>query len=172
MRAALVAAALVVLAAPAARADTKVTSLRPWAEDNTYLVRVNLDGRTAPRLEPRASIDFLKAGQWVRITCQTTGESAYGSTVWDKVGPFYVPDHYIKTYTDGFIPQAPRCGASGRLHPGRHRSASATSRWATPTRAARAQAAISQRLLDVRTAATGRSTRTRRSWPRATGRRS
>ena len=110
MRAALVAAALLVLAAPAARADTKVTSLRPWAADNTYLVRVDLDGRTAPRLEPRASIDFLKAGQWVRITCQTTGESAYGSTVWDKVGPFYVPDHYIKTYTDGFIPQAPRCG--------------------------------------------------------------
>ena len=112
LRAALCAALLVMLAVPAARADTKVTSLRPWAEDNTYLVRVDLDGRTAPRLEPRASIDFLKAGQWVRITCQRTGESAYGSTVWDKVGPFYVPDHYIKTYTDGFIPGAPRCGAT------------------------------------------------------------
>jgi len=111
MRAALVAVVFVVLAAPAARADTKVTSLRPWAQDNTYRVRVELDGRTSPRLEPRAKVDYLTAGQWVRITCQTTGENAYGSTVWDKVGPFYVPDHYIKTYTDGFLEGVPRCGA-------------------------------------------------------------
>lgn len=109
-RVVLAAVVLVVVAAPAARADTKVTSLRPWAADNLYLVRADLDGRTSPRLEPRARVDYLKAGQWVRISCQTTGERAYGSTVWDKVGPFYVPDHYIKTYTDGFIPGAPRCG--------------------------------------------------------------
>jgi len=109
LRAALCTVLLVVLAAPAARADTKVTSLRPWAVDNTYLVRVDLDGRTAPRLEPRARVDYLKAGQWVRISCQTTGEEAYGSVVWDKVGSYYVPDHYIKTYTDGFLERAPRC---------------------------------------------------------------
>ena len=109
-RAALFAALLVVLAAPAARADTKVTSLRPWAVDNTYLVRVDLDGRMPPRLEPRAIVDYLKAGQWVRISCQTTGDEAYGSAIWDKVGSYDVPDHYIKTYTDGFLERVPRCG--------------------------------------------------------------
>ena len=110
IRATLAAVLCLAVAAPAAGADTKVTSLRPWAADNLYYVRVDLDGRNSPRLEPRAKVDYLKAGQWVKIACQTTGESAYGSTVWDKVGKYYVPDHYIKTYTDGFIPGAPRCG--------------------------------------------------------------
>jgi len=108
LRVVLCAALLLLMAAPAARAD-RVTSLRPWAADNTYLVRVNLDGRTSPRLEPRAVVDYLKAGRWVAIACQTTGETAYGSQIWDKVGAYYVPDHYIKTYTDGFIDGAPRC---------------------------------------------------------------
>jgi hypothetical protein len=109
-------AALVVLvlaaAAPAtARADTPVTSLRPWAADNTYLVEDDLDGRAQPALEPRAVVDYLRKGQWVKIECQTPGEEAYASAIWDRVGGLYVPDHYLKTYTTGFLEAAPRCDA-------------------------------------------------------------
>ena len=112
LRVALLAVVALALAAPAADADGKVTSLRPWEAGNLYLVRTDLDGRTKPQLEPRAKVDYLREGQWVKIACQTTGESAYGSRIWDKVGNLYVPDHFVKTYTDGFIPGAPRCDAA------------------------------------------------------------
>ncbi len=69
-----------------------------------------MDGRTRPQSEPRAKIDWLKKGQWVTIQCQVSGELAYGSRIWDKVGGYFVPDQFIKTYTDGFLSGAPRCG--------------------------------------------------------------
>ena len=103
---------LVVLALPAsASADGHVTSLRPWAAGNEYLVEQDLDGRAQPTVEPRAKVDYLREGQWVKIECQTPGEEAYGSAIWDRVGGLYVPDHYIKTYTTGFLEAAPRCDA-------------------------------------------------------------
>ena len=108
IRAALV---FLVLAAPAS-ADTHVTSLRPWAAGNEYLVEQDLDGRAQPTVEPRAKVDYLREGQWVKIECQTPGEEAYGSAIWDRVGGLYVPDHYIKTYTTGFLEGVPRCDAA------------------------------------------------------------
>jgi hypothetical protein len=112
IRAWLAAMVIVLAAAPAtASADTPVTSLRPWAADNTYLVEDDLDGRAQPTVEPRAVVDYLRTGQWVKIECQTPGEEAYGSAIWDRVGGLYVPDHYLKTYTTGFLDQAPRCDA-------------------------------------------------------------
>jgi Putative metal-binding motif len=101
---------LAIFAFPAAAsADQRVTSLQPWAADNLYYVRENLDGRTQPTVEPRAKVDHLRAGQWVKIECQTPGEEAYGSAIWDRVGGLYVPDAYIRTYTTGFLEAAPRC---------------------------------------------------------------
>jgi hypothetical protein len=113
MRACLAGALIIgCLAAPAATsADTRVTSLRPWAPDNLYYVRENLDGRTQPTVEPRAVVDHVRAGQWVKIECQTPGEEAYGSAIWDRVNGLYVPDAYIRTYTTGFLQGAPRCDA-------------------------------------------------------------
>jgi hypothetical protein len=109
----LVAAGLILaVAAAPASADTRVTSLRPWAPDNLYYVRENLDGRTQPTVEPRAKVDHVRAGQWVKIECQTPGEEAYGSAIWDKVNGLYVPDVYIRTYTTGFLEGAPRCDAA------------------------------------------------------------
>lgn len=96
----------------AASADTRVTSLRPWAADNLYYVRENLDGRTQPKLEPRAVVDHVRAGQWVKIECQTPGEEAYGSAIWDRVAGLYVPDAYVRTYTTGLLAGAPRCDAT------------------------------------------------------------
>jgi hypothetical protein len=97
---------------PAARADTPVTSLRPWAPDNTYLVETDLDGRAQPTVEPRTVVNHVRKGQWVRIECQVVGEEAYGSPLWNKVNGLYVPDYYMKTYTTGFLDGAPRCDAA------------------------------------------------------------
>ena len=104
--------AVFVLALPAtARADTHMTSLQPWAAGNQYLVEEDVDGRAKPTVEPRAVVNYLRQGQWVKIECQTPGEEAYGSAIWDRVGGLYVPDRYIKTYTTGFLQGAPRCDA-------------------------------------------------------------
>lgn len=99
------------LLAPSVASADRVTSLQPWKPTNTYLAKADIDGRTAPQLEPRARVDHVRKGQWVRISCQTTGQMAYGSRVWDKVGGLYVPDQLLKTYTDGQLQGVPRCGA-------------------------------------------------------------
>jgi hypothetical protein len=112
-RAAVLMCVIVSLLVPAvAHADTPVTSLRPWAADNTYLAETDLDGRSQPTVEPRTVVNHVRKGQWVRIECQTVGEEVYGSALWDKVNGLYVPDHYLKTYTDGFLTAAPRCDAA------------------------------------------------------------
>ncbi len=108
------AVSLIVLAAvlafvPAAQAK-KVTGAEPWQASNKYLVTADLDGRAAPKLNPVAKVNHVRQGQWVAIECQTTGQAAYGSKLWDKVDGLYVPDHYIKTYTDGGLQGVPSCG--------------------------------------------------------------
>jgi putative metal-binding protein len=105
-------AALALLRPASAHADTPVTSLRPWAPDNTYLAEDDLDGRAQPQSEPRAVVNHVRKGQWVKIECQVVGQEAYGSPLWDKVNGLYVPDHFIKTYTTGFLDGAPRCDAA------------------------------------------------------------
>jgi len=102
------ACSLSLLAAGSAQA-AKVRSLAPWKATNVYLVTANLDGRTQPKLEPRARADYVRKGQWVRIACQTRGEKAYGSTLWDRVGQYYVPDRHVKTYTSKRLQGAPSC---------------------------------------------------------------
>jgi hypothetical protein len=71
-----------------------VTSAKPWAAGNEYLVEADVDGRTRPQSEPRAKTDWLRKGQWVTIQCQIRGELAYGSRIWDKVGGYFVPDQF------------------------------------------------------------------------------
>jgi hypothetical protein len=89
-----------------------VTSLRPWAAGNRYLVLETLDGRTAPRRSSPARRDHVRAGQWVGIECQTLGDAAYGSPVWDRVGGRYVPDRFVRTYATGLLRGAPRCAGT------------------------------------------------------------
>ena len=99
----------VALMAPSLAQAAHVTSAKPWAAANEYHVEADLDGRTLPQDKPRAQADWLKAGDWVKIQCQINGELLAGSRIWDKVGGYFVPDHYIKTYTDGFLSGSPRC---------------------------------------------------------------
>ncbi|CAB4952310.1 unannotated protein [freshwater metagenome] len=101
------------LLAPSAASAERVTSLKPWTPTSQYVAKNDIDGRAFPRMEPRTKVDYLRKGQWVRITCQAVGESAYGSTIWDRVGDLWVPDQQLKTYTDGFLPKAPRCPPGG-----------------------------------------------------------
>src|SRR5262245_7715052 len=104
--------ALWVLLPAVARADTPVTSLRPWAADNTYLAEDDLDGRPGPADQPRSVVDHVRKDQWVRIECQALGQEMYGSAVWDRVNGLYVPDAYLKTYATGMLEGAPRCDAA------------------------------------------------------------
>jgi len=97
-----------------------VRKAQRWTAGSSYQALTNLDGRRAPRLNDRAVSDHVRAGQWVRIECQTTGELAYGSRIWDRVGGLYVPDRFIRTHTDGFLRGAPRCkGAAAKPPPPR-----------------------------------------------------
>jgi hypothetical protein len=111
------AAMLMALGAPSLAHAAHVTAAKPWAAGNEYHVEADVDGRTQPQSEPRAKIDWLKAGQWVRIQCQVKGELAFGTRIWDKVGGYFVPDHFIKTYTDGFLSGSPRCVAAAPPNP-------------------------------------------------------
>jgi hypothetical protein len=92
--------------------QNQVTSLKPWAATNLYLVRETLDGRSAPSRSAPAKPDYVRAGQWVAIECQTLGDAAYGSPVWDRVGGRYVPDHFVRTYATGLLAGAPRCAGT------------------------------------------------------------
>lgn len=102
---------------PAVASAAKVRGPGPWQASNTYLVRADLDGRSAPRTNAVVRVNHVRAGQWIRITCQTTGQRAYGSNVWIKTGGLYVPDHYVKTYTDGLLSGVPRCGGAPTPQP-------------------------------------------------------
>ena len=111
------AAITLLLSVPALALAAHVTSAKPWAAGNEYHVEANLDGRTQAKDKPRAKVDWVKAGQWVKIQCQMKGELLAGSRIWDRVGGYFVPDHYIKTYTDGFLSGSPRCGAPPPSNP-------------------------------------------------------
>jgi hypothetical protein len=58
-------------------------------------------------------IDHVKKGQMVPIICQASGDTAYGSKIWDLVpgkdGSRFVPDTFMKTGTVGFAPEIRRC---------------------------------------------------------------
>jgi hypothetical protein len=101
-----------VVAAPAFAAD------RP-PEQRGYPATADLDGRDAPELNATYIYNFVNKGDSVHVVCQTTGGPAYGSRIWDLVasgpgdptttGHKFVPDRFIKTGTDGFSDEIPRC---------------------------------------------------------------
>ncbi len=97
-------------AAPASA--ERVNGPGPWKATNTYRATADLDGRSQPRLKPVARVNHVRAGQWIRIQCQAIGQEAYGSKVWIKTGGLFVPDKYVKTYTDSFLAGVPTCGSN------------------------------------------------------------
>src|SRR5215211_8579989 len=59
----------------------------PPPSPRTYEVTADLDGRLAPitRSGAIAAVNFLRKGERVSIECQTYGDRAYGSRLWDLV---------------------------------------------------------------------------------------
>ncbi len=112
--AALLAIAAAAVGAPAAQAAPHPDH-RP-----TYEVTADLDGRSTPKMGEEAieEEDFLRKGQEVPVVCQTYGDRAYGSRLWDIVSDdgdtYYVPDRYIRTGTDGRSPDIRRCTKKDR----------------------------------------------------------
>jgi len=91
-------------------------------EQRGYTATADLDGRDEPRLNATYIYNFVDEGESVRVVCQTTGGTAYGSKVWDLVaapaddptvtGHKFVPDAFVRTGTDGFASGIPRCHAA------------------------------------------------------------
>lgn len=72
---------------------------------NSYLATVTLDGRTVKDLSNHAYPNKYAAGSFVTITCQDTGQYAYGSVLWDKTSDnLWVADAYIRT---GYVTKSP-----------------------------------------------------------------
>jgi cell wall-associated NlpC family hydrolase len=74
-----------------------------------YVAETSLDGRSAKKLSA-AAVHTYAAGSTIKIVCQAYGAYAYGSYIWDKTADgAWVTDHYVKTGSDGFISNMPRC---------------------------------------------------------------
>ncbi|KAI8871199.1 hypothetical protein GQ42DRAFT_162180 [Ramicandelaber brevisporus] len=75
-------------------------------------IKVNLDARNCPQIAGCGVRlgDYYKAGQLIRITCQTTGDYYGGTNIWDRTEDgYYVPDAYVRTGTAGFLDGTRRC---------------------------------------------------------------
>jgi hypothetical protein len=115
------AVSLLVISIGSAVATPAFAKERP-PEARGYTATADLDGRDRPELDATYVYNFVNEGDVVRVVCQTSGETAYGSKVWDLVaapagdptvtGHKFVPDAFVRTGVDGFAPGIPRCGAS------------------------------------------------------------
>jgi hypothetical protein len=77
---------------------------------NTSLLNV----RSKPSTQS-AIVKTLSAGTKVQISCQVSGESVSGNSVWDYLPAHggYVADAYLYTGHSAFIPGIAKCGESG-----------------------------------------------------------
>ncbi|KAJ2315987.1 hypothetical protein IWW51_005761, partial [Coemansia sp. RSA 2702] len=57
-----------------------------------------------------------KKGQKVSISCQTSGTSVNGNSIWDKTSDgCYVADYYVKTGSNGYVTK--KCGGGSSKPP-------------------------------------------------------
>ncbi|KAG2171602.1 hypothetical protein INT43_008328, partial [Umbelopsis isabellina] len=73
----------------------------------------DLDGRSAPKSSASRTTNVYKTGACINVKCQTTGDTLYGTNIWDYDGKYYLPDAYVKTGYSSFDPNIPRCSTSG-----------------------------------------------------------
>ncbi|KAJ2959750.1 hypothetical protein NQZ79_g4858 [Umbelopsis isabellina] len=73
----------------------------------------DLDGRSSPSSSAARTTNVYKSGACINVKCQTTGDTLYGSNIWDYDGKYYLPDAYVKTGYSGFDPSIPKCSSSG-----------------------------------------------------------
>jgi GH24 family phage-related lysozyme (muramidase) len=77
----------------------------------TYVAARTLDGRTERILSNHARPDRYPRGSSVQVVCQALGGPTYhGSSLWDRtVEGLWVPDHFLRTGTAGWVTGLPRC---------------------------------------------------------------
>jgi lysophospholipase L1-like esterase len=88
----------------------KVHRLKPW--NSRYLYRVQQGGAAyrEPHAGARRKPETLAAGSWLPITCQVVTFTGGAPAVWDRIaGVGWVPDRWLKTYTDGRLAGSPTC---------------------------------------------------------------
>ncbi len=63
----------------------------------------------------QTELGSLADGQVVTISCQASGETILGTSVWDYLPDYggYVSDAHVLTGVDGFHSGVPRCGSAG-----------------------------------------------------------
>jgi cell wall-associated NlpC family hydrolase len=94
--------------------DSFVPGMPRCADDTSgsgggYPAKTDLDGRKTKSISATA-VKTYPSGSTIHITCQAYGEYAYGSYIWDKTADdLWVTDYYVKTGTDGFLSNMPRC---------------------------------------------------------------
>ncbi|KAI8871198.1 hypothetical protein GQ42DRAFT_6466 [Ramicandelaber brevisporus] len=74
--------------------------------------KVDLDARGCAKVSGCGTriTNKYRAGQLIRITCQTSGENYGGSSIWDRdEDGHYVPDAYVRTGTSGWLADTRRC---------------------------------------------------------------
>lgn len=75
-----------------------------------YPTKATVHGRSGPGLSYKV-VKTYPAGTYVRLVCQTPGDSIYGDNLWDKTTDHaYVADYYVRTGTSGYV--TGRCGSS------------------------------------------------------------
>lgn len=83
-----------------------------------YTASTAIDGRGSMNPDDRTKTNAYVANQSLYLTCQDTGPSYGGSTIWDyTIDDYWIPDAYVHTGTTGFVSGVPRClslGIDGR----------------------------------------------------------
>jgi hypothetical protein len=74
---------------------------------------VGLNVRPSPSTSG-AVLANVSENTYVSVSCQTTGTTVNGTSVWDYLPAYrgYASDAYLWTGYDGFHPQLPRCGST------------------------------------------------------------
>src|SRR4051812_43444675 len=79
-----------------------------------YTAKVDIDGRGSADPDDRVRVNAYTAGSQVYVKCQDHGITAGGSTLWDYTTlGYWVPDAYVTTGTDGWVPGMPTCSSLG-----------------------------------------------------------
>ena len=99
--------------------NTSGTMVLPkCATSKSFPAKVDLNGRKNKgdaATAPGSVADKYKAGQQVPVKCQAQAENG---TVWDlTTDNLWVPDHYVKTGTEGYVQGLARCDTDG-IEPG------------------------------------------------------
>ncbi|MEU1728993.1 CHAP domain-containing protein [Nonomuraea sp. NPDC005692] len=91
-----------------------VSATTAVADAGPFKAKVDIDGRGSMDPDDRVSTDAYLADADVTIVCQDTGPAVGGSAVWDyTTKKVWVPDTYVRTGIDGFLPDVPRCLSIG-----------------------------------------------------------